>query len=547
MNAMPDKHEHTDHERGIAIILALFLISAMSVLAASLMFLSQTETYASMNYRMMSQARYAGEGAVQKASDFLLDGAQYVVPSTSSTIDPLSNYDRTVSPVTYNGQPVILSAVASQTSNYPAAAVQTAFAAAAQGTLAAGNASVTYGAYATLIAMQLFESYGGTPDVVQTWEITGVGTLTGSRPATVEVVAVVETPKVPANNYAAFATASTCGALYFHGNVDTNSYDSNGLAANTGPTMDNEGGDIGTNGNMHIQGSVDVHGNLYSPKDGLGTCSEGNVTAETTTGNGYSVNCPNGDSGSDPSNPCLVKLPTAVGYPAPVLSTLPDPNVTITVGSGASGSTTPANTCAALGLTSPVCTFDSAAKTVTLDGSGTDITLPNVVMNSGYSLIIQGHSPAPQAININSFGGSGNVTIRANKITDTGESVVLKVAGKNPTGVSSGLSDPTDMTTPFDLGDWVIDSAFAYHAANLQIVYGGTASLSMTGNSTAAAVIYAPNADFTLQGTANFYGSILARTVTNGGTPGIYYDRALQTSFWVTGTPMAGTFTWKRY
>ena len=40
----------------------------MSVLSASLMFLSQTETYASMNYRMMSQTRYAGEAAVQKAN-----------------------------------------------------------------------------------------------------------------------------------------------------------------------------------------------------------------------------------------------------------------------------------------------------------------------------------------------------------------------------------------------------------------------------------------------------------------------------------------------
>ena len=68
---------HTNnHERGIAIVLALFLMSAMSVLAASLMFLSQTETYASMNYRIMSQTRYAGEAGVQKAASFLLDSAR---------------------------------------------------------------------------------------------------------------------------------------------------------------------------------------------------------------------------------------------------------------------------------------------------------------------------------------------------------------------------------------------------------------------------------------------------------------------------------------
>src|SRR3954471_6918585 len=85
-----------NHERGIALVLALFLMSAMSVLAASLMFLSQTETYASMNYRMMSQARYGGEAAVQKAANFLFDTAQYVPPATAAE---LAQFDRTKSPV----------------------------------------------------------------------------------------------------------------------------------------------------------------------------------------------------------------------------------------------------------------------------------------------------------------------------------------------------------------------------------------------------------------------------------------------------------------
>ena len=105
----------TTHDRGIALVLALFLMSAMSVLAASLMFLSQTETYATMNYRMMSQARYAGEAGVQKAAHFLLDSTQYTVPAVGAA-DDLNNYDRTVSPVTYLGQPVILSASASTSS-----------------------------------------------------------------------------------------------------------------------------------------------------------------------------------------------------------------------------------------------------------------------------------------------------------------------------------------------------------------------------------------------------------------------------------------------
>src|SRR5437899_6629811 len=98
---------HTHHERGVALVLALFLMSAMSVLAASLMFLSQTETYASMNYRMMSQARYAAEAGVNKAANFLLDGVQYTVPD-AVTMDAL--FDVTLSPVVSkaNNQSVVL-------------------------------------------------------------------------------------------------------------------------------------------------------------------------------------------------------------------------------------------------------------------------------------------------------------------------------------------------------------------------------------------------------------------------------------------------------
>src|SRR5207248_2097934 len=178
---------HTQHERGIALVLALFLMSAMSVLAASLMFLSQTETYASMNYRMMSQARYAGEAGVQKAANYLL--TTYPVPQGAAT---MAKFNRLNSPVTcaancptING-PVVLSTVDAE-SNYPDAAVQAAFKAAAMGQLAAGNATLTYGGHATLLAMQQFDSYGGTSNVVQTWEITANGTLAGPRNATVQV------------------------------------------------------------------------------------------------------------------------------------------------------------------------------------------------------------------------------------------------------------------------------------------------------------------------------------------------------------------------
>jgi hypothetical protein len=90
--------------------------------------------------------------------------------------------------------------------------------------------------------------------------------------------------------------------------------------------------------------------------------------------------------------------------------------------------------------------------------------------------------------------------------------------------------------------------SYNYDASALQIVYGGSATISMKGgNSQSAVTIYAPNADFELQGTQDLFGSVLARTIENHGNASIHYDRRLGRDFWVAGRPMVGTFTWKRF
>jgi len=50
-------------KKGIALILTLILLLVMSVMAVSLMFISQTETWSGLNYRLMSQARDGAEAA----------------------------------------------------------------------------------------------------------------------------------------------------------------------------------------------------------------------------------------------------------------------------------------------------------------------------------------------------------------------------------------------------------------------------------------------------------------------------------------------------
>jgi hypothetical protein len=174
-------------------------------------------------------------------------------------------------------------------------------------------------------------------------------------------------------------------------------------------------------------------------------------------------------------------------------------------------------------------------------GTGADVTLPNVSVSQNYNLQFEGASPS-QTININSLGGKGNVNF--DYASDT-QMITLKVAGKN--------ADGTDMATPFDLSD--LDSSWkqnkpsgaTYDASALQIIYGGTSDIKMQGGNLQSAVtLYAPNANFTLLGNQDLFGSILAKTVTDGGSGTIHYDRRLQREFWIVGQPMMGTFSWLR-
>ena len=220
-------------ERGMAMVLALFLTSVLSVLGASLMFLSQTETYASMNYRMMSMARYGAETGVQKAANFLYDSTKYARPGTTGA-DLLASYDLTGSPVKYNGQPVVLSAIDGVASNYPVASVVTAFKNAAKGNLTAGNRTIGYAATATLLMMQAFDPYGGTPGgtpgVVQTWQITADGTLGGAQTADRRSHRDRRTAGVAGKLVFRVRHREHCGAIYFYLGSSTDSYDSTSIS-----------------------------------------------------------------------------------------------------------------------------------------------------------------------------------------------------------------------------------------------------------------------------------------------------------------------------
>lgn len=513
-HAVMDRHD----ERGVALVFTLFLMAALSAMAVSMMFLAQTETSASRNYKTMSQARYAGEAGVHRAIHYLSSTA-YTSLVTSTT-----GFNTTVSPVTDTaGNTVVLSPVRAN-STYPSSApnsdaIEDAYAALfANTSMSVGSgAVVTYTATATLLSMRQVNVYGGTTGVVQTWRIDATGTLPGALPATVEVAAILERDSMPAETYAIFATGAGCGAITMGGNVHTDSYDSTAMTMGAGgkPIADAFGGAVGTNGNLSIGGQVVVNGNLDTPRTGVGNCNNGNITAITASGQATV----SGDT---------IQLPQAKTYPAPAG---PDPLYMPTT---TSLGITPSSSCAdfAIPIATATCFKDPFTTMFTITATGaTPIVLPNIALSGGARVILNTATPAtPVTLNVNSFVMTGNSTLSLAPNT----SVVMNVAGQ---GITGEVIDFTGGSL----------SNGSYDPSRFQILYAGTGTIKLTGGNSTAATVYAPNASVAMHGNGDFYGSILSNRFTDIGGASIHYDRSLGSKFNTLGNHVMSSFSWQKY
>ncbi len=218
-------------QKGVALIFALIFILVLSITAASLMFLSQSETWSSLNYRLMTQSRYGAEAGLHAAANYLMN--TYPQPGVSVT-DPLSAYNMTVSPVTLAAgvTPIALGPTMNGISaNYPIAATLTNFNTNTQGSLTAGNNTVSYSVSAELLVMrQVRECQNLQNLTAQLWRLTSHGDIgvvtTAVRNAEVEVSALLESHVLPCYNYAGFATGNGCGSISFNGGGTIDSYNS---------------------------------------------------------------------------------------------------------------------------------------------------------------------------------------------------------------------------------------------------------------------------------------------------------------------------------
>src|SRR5204863_8736040 len=177
-------------------------------------------------------------------------------------------------------------------------------------------------------------------------------------------------------------------------------------AATTSPTFQAYGGNLGTNGNQDDSGNnVTINGTLSTPRVGVGSCSNGNVTAFTGNSSGITGG--------------LKELPQAVQLNPPVI---PAP--------GTTDVSTTQQLCPTTAVVTVACPTPGEYRDINL--SGNDIV-----------------TLVPGTYNINSISiqGNGALVIAPDPVTGLYGQVIINVTGSgNATPITltgNGFSNPT--------------------------------------------------------------------------------------------------------
>jgi hypothetical protein len=390
---------------------------------------------------------------------------------------------------------------------------------------------VAYTVSAQLLSMRQIRQCQNLQNLTaQLWKLTSHGDITGVRNSEVEVSALLESHVAPCYNYAGFATGSGCGSISFNGGGTIDSYDSGSLTLAAGsPVTQTYDGNLGSNGNVNTAAHTVINGTFSSPDTGVGACSAGNVDA--LSGNTTSVTgCSTSPTVCVPA-PGLIKLPQAV--------TLTSPQIPAAVPSPATNLAN-ANVPATLTPCSSNCPSNGANNgnygNISISGGASNIAtfVPAVVAG-----VCQ-----PGIYYVNSISLTGNASIAIGPCPGTGTSaanpaiyqpVIINVVGSG-------------QATPLDIGGNGVSNT-TFNSTLLQIQYAGTGAINLHGNGQSTAVLYAPNSAITFSGNANWYGSVIGKTITSNGNASvsIHYDRALQNNLMTVGNWTMDTFTWSKF
>jgi hypothetical protein len=538
-------------ERGAALILAMILIAVISVMAASMIALSNTESWSTANYRMTSQARDGAEAAVYRAAHFLAEQPQsatftYSTPAAVTAFESSgATYPVKVGPGP-NGPNVLLLGGGNLTNPpsgsaaYPTAGagiqanVASNFATHVQGTLPTGENPIRFSAWAELLSIRTVTGFAGDFALEQ-WKITGEGRIgsANSEGATVQVSTVMDRPPQAAPPTTVYATNPTCDnsnpPLDLNGGSVTGSYDSTTPGCNiatfaTSCAVSASGGSVGTNGYINLGNSATVNGSVYEVQPGgLG----GGSCSPSMTGNGSITGTPQFIYQTQAPRFDLPDPPT----PTPVAG-----NQTIQ-NAGSCGST-PGCTSGGIIPAGQYRLAPTCHPAVPQCGAGTtyrDLNLKGAVFHL---------CGGTYSVNSIAMTSGATIIIHSSVATDLTPAVCAGQYGPTIINVL-GSSLPAGGAAVDFLGGAISNTSLS--AANFKVLYAGTAGVKVTGGVGSSSLIYAPAAAVTLSGNATFYGAIVGYTVRSTGGADISYDRTLANLLQNPGSPMLQAFTWKTF
>jgi Tfp pilus assembly protein PilX len=548
---------------GVALILVLLSMLVLSVLAATIVFTARSETLASYNFKLDTQADYLAKAGIQYAVNWFRSthykGVPHSLASTyyavSSTGDPWNLWTSNASPVTCisgcssTNSGVQLINYGSGSSNYPninndgGTAVAAAFASDLANVRVTGDAnnSGTFSINAILLNYQTVmvgAPPAGTILPVETWLITSRATWTGGSSmtgtvATAEEQAIIQPIYVPTwgNALYGFCSVGMTGSAgvctdafnsalgaYGGGNV---SVATKGCDSTTVTNVIAAGAGVGSNGGVTLGSNVTVSGDVT-----IGSGAPAGCTASGFTGNANSVlgQVINGPHKNPPAQPTFrTNFPSG----APNYSDLKSSDVQILPLSVTTWPTMPPfpNTSHTPPMTAGgPCMYADCTGAVDHPYEIGDITMHG---GSPTLRLTGGPDPFhPVYYNINTFTqNQGSVEVSGY--------VVLNVK----TGFSmggNGISNGITSSIPPEC---------------VQINYAGTDAITINGNGAVSAVINAPDAEVKLGGGGSggyMVGAIQAKDVNVLGGYPVHYDIQLSKVGGVMGVPVTTAYNRKK-
>lgn len=164
---------------------------------------------------------------------------------------------------------------------------------------------------------------------------------------------------------------------------------------------------------------------------------------------------------------------------------------------------------------------DALYKTTFTTSGNAGVVPPGVAKIMNGTITLANPTLPASYTNRGNFSGSGNgsTTLSAGNYYYTGFSLsgnhTLNVTGQVNIYVNGGVSLSGNMTVAGNL------------PANFKVFLMSNSAVSLSGNGTLYADVYAPNSAITLSGNGNFFGRAAGKSIAVSGNGGIHYDEAL--------------------